>query len=129
MVLVSVLKAKFFLINNPNKVEEVLNSNPSYIFFKEKKQTATGSLNVPLIAKRNIAVDRRYVPLGMPVFIETRNPKTKEAINKLVIAADTGGAIKGEIRIDYFFGYGNKAEELAGLMNEKGRLFLFIPKI
>ena len=81
-----------------------------------------------MIPKRNIAVDRKYIPLGMPVFLETKNPKTKKAINKLVIAADTGGAIKGEIRADYFFGYGKEARELAGLMKEEGRLFMLIPK-
>lgn len=124
---VSLQSIKAFLQANPTKVDEVLNYNPSYIFFKEKKQTATGSLNVPLVAKRNIAVDRRYIPLGMPVFLETSNPKTNKAINKLVIAADTGGAIKGEIRADYFLGYGEEAMELAGLMKEEGRLFMLIP--
>jgi len=109
-----------FLKENEDKIEEVLNYNESYVFFIEKEETATGSLNVPLIPKRNIAVDRKYIPLGMPVFLETKNPKTKKAINKLVIAADTGGAIKGEIRADYFFGYGKEARELAGLMKEEG---------
>ena len=118
---------KAFLLENPKKVDEILNYNPSYIFFTQKEQTATGSLNVPLVAKRNIAVDRRYIPLGMPVFLETSNPKTNESINKLVIAADTGGAIKGEIRADYFLGYGDEAMELAGLMKEEGRLFMLIP--
>ena len=124
---VSLQTIKAFLNENPEKINEVLNYNPSYVFFTEKEQTATGSLNVPLVAKRNIAVDRRYIPLGMPVFLETSNPKTKSAINKLVIAADTGGAIKGEIRADYFLGYGNEAMELAGLMKEEGRLFMLIP--
>jgi len=124
---VSLQSIKAFLNENPKKVKEVLDYNPSYIFFVEKEQTATGSLNVPLVAKRNIAVDRRYIPLGMPVFLETSNPKTKEPINKLVIAADTGGAIKGEIRADYFLGYGEDAMELAGLMKEEGRLFMLIP--
>ena len=124
---VSLQTIKSFLNNNPKKIKEILDYNPSYVFFTQKEQTATGSLNVPLVAKRNIAVDRRYIPLGMPVFIETSNPKTKESINKLVIAADTGGAIKGEIRADYFLGYGEEAMELAGLMKEKGRLFMLIP--
>jgi len=126
---VSLQTIKAFLLQNPLKVDEILNYNPSYVFFTEKKQTATGSLNVPLVAKRNIAVDRRYIPLGMPVFLETSNPKTKKAINKLVIAADTGGAIKGEIRADYFLGYGDEAMELAGLMKEEGRLFMLIPNV
>ena len=126
---VSLQTIKAFLESNPDKIDEILNSNPSYIFFSKRNKTATGSLGVSLIAKRNIAVDRSYIPLGMPVFIQTKNPKTKEPINKLVIAADTGGAIKGEIRADLFFGYGNKAEELAGLMKEKGRMFILVPKI
>ena len=126
---VSLQSIKLFLEDNPDKINEILNSNPSYIFFSQRDKTATGSLGVSLIAKRNIAVDRSYIPLGMPVFIQTKNPKTKEPINKLVIAADTGGAIKGEIRADLFFGYGNKAEELAGLMKEKGRMFILVPKI
>lgn len=126
---ISLQTIKKFLDENPSKVDEILNSNPSYIFFTKKEQTATGSLGVPLLAKRNIAVDKRHIPLGMPVFIQTKNPKTKEPINRLVVAADTGGAIKGEIRADFFFGYGNSAEELAGLMKEKGRLFILVPKI
>mgnify|MGYP001168216319 CR=1 FL=1 len=126
---VSLQSIKEFLENNPKKTDEILNSNPSYIFFTKKDKTATGSLGVPLLAKRNIAVDRRHIPLGMPVFIQTKNPKTKEPINRLVVAADTGGAIKGEVRADFFFGYGNSAEELAGLMKEKGRLFILVPKI
>ncbi|MGP2657460.1 murein transglycosylase A [Malaciobacter sp. WC5094] len=126
---ISLQTIKKFLDENPNKIDEILNTNPSYIFFTKNEQTATGSLGVPLLAKRNIAVDRRHIPLGMPVFIQTKNPKTKEPINKLVVAADTGGAIKGEVRADFFFGYGNNAEELAGLMKEKGRLFILVPKI
>jgi membrane-bound lytic murein transglycosylase A len=124
---VSLQTIRAFLDQNPQKVKEILNHNPSYVFFIEKKETATGSLNVPLVPKRNIAVDRKYIPLGMPVFLETTNPKTNEAINKLVIAADTGGAIKGEIRADYFLGYGDEAREIAGLMKEEGRLFMLIP--
>jgi len=126
---VSLQTIRNYLELNPHRLDEVLNSNVSYVFFKEKEDTATGSLDVPLVAKRNIAVDRNYIPLGMPVFIQTINPKTKEPLNKLVVAADTGGAIKGEIRVDYFFGYGYEAEELAGIMKEKGRLFMLIPKI
>jgi len=126
---ISLQTIKAYFDENPEKTKEILNLNPSYIFFKEKAKTATGALGVELIEKRNIAVDRSYIPLGMPVFVETKNPITKEPINKLVIAADVGGAIKGEIRIDYFFGYGKDAENLAGVMKEKGRLFLFIPNI
>lgn len=126
---VSLQTIKMFLEQNPDQMQDIMNLNPSYVFFHESEKTATGSLNVPLVAKRNIAVDRNYIPLGMPVFLETTNPKTKEPINKLVVAADTGGAIKGEIRADYFTGFGEEAKELAGLMKEEGRLHLLIPKI
>ena len=126
---VSLQSIKSFLEENPSKMQSIMNLNQSYVFFHESEQTATGSLNVPLIAKRNIAVDRNYIPLGMPVFLETFNPKTKEPINRLVVAADTGGAIKGEIRADYFMGFGEEAKELAGLMKEEGRLHMLIPKI
>ncbi|MBU3015788.1 MltA domain-containing protein [Poseidonibacter lekithochrous] len=126
---VSLQSIKEFLESNPSKMQDIMNLNESYVFFHESPNSATGSLNVPLIAKRNIAVDRNYIPLGMPVFLETFNPKTKEPINKLVVAADTGGAIKGEIRADYFMGFGKEAKELAGLMKEEGRLHMLIPKI
>ncbi|MAD42973.1 MAG: peptidoglycan N-acetylmuramoylhydrolase [Arcobacter sp.] len=126
---VSLQTIKEFLESNPSKMQDIMNLNESYVFFHESLNSATGSLNVPLIAKRNIAVDRNYIPLGMPVFLETFNPKTKEPINKLVVAADTGGAIKGEIRADYFMGFGKEAKELAGLMKEEGRLHMLIPKI
>lgn len=126
---VSLQTIKEFLESNPSQMDDIMNLNKSYVFFHESPNSATGSLNVPLVAKRNIAVDRNYIPLGMPVFLETFNPKTKEPINKLVVAADTGGAIKGEIRADYFMGFGKEAKELAGLMKEEGRLHMLIPKI
>ncbi len=124
----SIQGMKEFFDNNPQKVDEILNHNESYIFFRESSQGATGSLGVELTKKRNLAVDRRYIPLGMPVFISTLNPVTKEKINKLTVAADTGGAIKGEIRADYFWGYGDEALEYAGRMKEKGKLYILIPK-
>ncbi|WP_419771239.1 MAG: murein transglycosylase A [Candidatus Marinarcus sp.] len=113
--------------NNPDKIDEVLNHNDSYIFFNETQHDAIGSLGVPLVAKRNLAVDRRYIPLGLPVFIQTTNPLTRENINQLMVAADTGGAIKGKIRADFFWGYGHKAEETAGRMKEIGKLFILLP--
>ena len=125
---VSLQSIKKWLKQNPDKKEEILNLNESYVFFRESKKGATGALGVELTAKRNLAVDRRYIPLGLPVFIQTLSPDTKEPMNRLMVAADVGGAIKGEIRADLFFGSGKKAEELAGIMKEEGRLYLFLPK-
>lgn len=125
---ISLQSIKKWLNQNPDKVDEVLNLNKSYVFFTESKKGATGSLGVELIAKRNLAVDKKYIPLGFPVFIQTDNPLTKKPINRLMVAADTGGAIKGEIRADFFWGFGKNAEELAGKMKQKGKLYLILPK-
>ncbi|CAI8233329.1 MAG: MltA domain-containing protein [Sulfurovum sp.] len=126
---ISMQSIRSFLEENPHKKNEIFNLNESYIFFRKAKQTATGSLGVPLVAKRNIAVDRRVIPLGLPVFIDTKSPITNKDIEKLVVAADTGGAIKGVVRADYFFGYGEKASKLAGKMKENGKLYVLIPKV
>jgi membrane-bound lytic murein transglycosylase A len=125
---ISLQTIRKWLESYPDKNEEILNLNKSYIFFEESNTSASGSLGVELVEKRNIAVDTSIIPLGYPVFLKTTNPITKEKINRLVVAADTGGAIKGEIRADFFFGFGKKAEELAGIMKEEGEMYIFIPK-
>jgi len=112
---------------NPEKIDEVLNINESYVFFQESKKSATGALGVELVAQRNLAVDRKYIPLGMPVFIQTSNPLNKSEINQLMIAADVGGAIKGQIRADFFWGNSKLAEQTAGKMKQKGVLYMLIP--
>lgn len=112
---------------NPEKTDEVLNINESYIFFQESQKSATGALGVELVAQRNLAVDRRYIPLGSPVFIQTINPINKKEINQLMVAADVGGAIKGKIRADFFWGNSKEAENTAGKMKEKGILYILLP--
>lgn len=116
-----------YLEDNPDRVDEVLFKNRSYIFFTEKKNGATGALGTPLVGGRNLAVDRRYIPLGMPVFINTQNTVTKESIDRLMVAADVGGAINGEIRADFFYGFGKKAELYAGGMKASGKLTILVP--
>ncbi len=124
---ISLQSIKKWLEENPSKMDEILNLNESYIFFRQSPKAATGSLGSELTANRNLAVDRNYIPLGFPVFINTTDPVTNKKINSLTVAADTGGAIKGEIRADFFFGFGDRAKELAGKMKQKGKLYLFIP--
>lgn len=119
---------KKWFLDNPDKKESVLNMNSSYIFFTENGYKASGSLGVELTPKRSIAVDTKYIPLGAPVFIHTKNPKTKEEMQRLVFAQDVGGAIKGEIRADFFWGFGKEAEGYAGIMKEKGSLIVLLPK-
>lgn len=124
---ISLQSIRAWLEKNPEKIDEILNLNESYIFFKKSEQAATGSLGVELVPFRNLAVDRNYIPLGFPVFINTTNPLDNTPIRQLMVAADTGGAIKGEIRADFFFGSGDEAKELAGKMKQKGNLYILIP--
>lgn len=119
---------KEYLDKNPKKVDEILNQNERYIFFKVAQKSLKGTLGLDLISKRTIAVDTNYINLGLPVFLQTKNPITKEKINRLVLANDTGIAIKGKIRADYFWGSGKNALKYAGRMKEKGRLIILMPK-
>lgn len=125
---VSLESIQRWLNENQSKMDEILNTNESYIFFEESNQSATGSLGVELVEGRNIAVDKTIIPLGSPVFLKTTNPLSNEKINRLVVAADTGGAIKGEVRADYFCGFGEDAGKLAGAMKQEGELYLLLPK-
>ena len=124
----SVQAMKDFFKANPKIMDDVFKSNPSYVFFKISDNGATGALNTVLTARRNLAVDRSYIPLGMPVFLSTKNPVTKEPLNQLMVAADVGGAIKGEIRADFFWGFGDDAFHYAGRMKEKGKMYVLKPK-
>jgi membrane-bound lytic murein transglycosylase A len=124
---VSLQSIKQWLVDNPDRVDEILNSNNSYLFFQKSQKGATGSLGTELTPNRNLAVDKRYIPLGFLVFVNTTNPITKKPINQLMVAADTGGAIKGKIRADFFFGYGENALKLAGNMKQLGKLYMLIP--
>ena len=120
--------SKEYFEKNPSKLDEVLNQNESYVFFKLSNQGATGSLGSLLTAERNLAVDRSVIPLGAPVFLNTKNPVSKIPINRLMVAADVGGAIKGDIRADFFWGFGENALEYAGRMKEKGKMYVLMPK-
>ena len=119
---------------NPNKVQEMLNANPRFVFFRELQTAANqdlgpiGALGVPLTPGRSIAIDPRAIPLGAPVFLETTRPMSNQPIRRLVIAQDTGKAIVGPVRVDYFWGTGDEAGELAGRMKQNGRVWLMLPK-
>ena len=83
---------------------------------------------MPLTPGRSLAVDRRFVPLGTPVFIDTTDPVDGLAMRRLMLAQDTGGAIRGALRGDVFFGWGPDAERSAGLMRQTGRMWLLLPR-
>jgi membrane-bound lytic murein transglycosylase A len=105
--------------------------DPSYVFFKESPGTGggpVGAFGVPLSAGRSIAVDPRSTPLGYPVFVSTRAPGTGTPMQRLTIAQDTGGAIRGAVRADYFFGNGQQAANQARRMKERGQLWILLPR-
>ncbi|MDE2440176.1 MAG: murein transglycosylase A [Betaproteobacteria bacterium] len=115
---------------NPSRLDALLNANPSYVFFREVPNSdggPIGALGVPLTAERSIAIDPRSVPLGSPVFLATTRPNSAQPMNRLVMAQDTGGAIKGAVRADFFWGFGKEAGEQAGRMKQSGRMWVLLP--
>ncbi len=117
--------------NHLDKLRELLNSNPSYVFFKELPPGLPGplgALGVPIIAQHTVAIDPKYVPLGAPIFLSTTQPNSNVPLKRLMMAQDTGGAIKGGVRADYFWGAGNEAGKQAGAMKQKGKIWVLLPK-
>lgn len=125
---ISLQSIRRWLDEHPAEAKGVLESNPSFVFFGKRSRVASGSLGVELTAMRSVAVDRSKIPLGYPLFLSATNPLTQKAINGVVFAQDTGGAIKGQIRADLFCGFGEKAEELAGKLQSPLQLYLLVPK-
>jgi membrane-bound lytic murein transglycosylase A len=124
---------------NPDKLVPLLDENPSYVFFRDVPAPAPGTpdaeidgpigtLGVPLLRERTIAVDPRAIPLGAPVFLETTYPLSTKPLQRLMLAQDTGGAIRGAVRADFFWGFGDDAGRQAGRMKQDGRMWLLWPK-
>ncbi|MBS0236252.1 MAG: MltA domain-containing protein [Proteobacteria bacterium] len=117
---------------HPKVGKEIMENNQSYVFFKEQGDGPIGGQGVPLIPERSIAIDHGLYPYGTPVWLATTLPHTnhhhKHGYHRLVVAQDTGGAIKGAVRADVFFGRGHRAEELAGSMNQTGSYFMLFPR-
>ncbi len=116
---------------NLDKLHDLLNSNPSYVFFRELPVGLSGplgALGVPLAAERSVAIDPLYVPLGAPIFLSTTYPNTSKPLQRLMLAQDTGGAIKGGVRADFFWGAGLEAGRQAGAMKQQGKMWVLLPK-
>lgn len=134
---------------NPSQLDRMLNANPSYVFFREMptrtspRAAATdgpgtrpgsptagpiGALGVALTPRRSIAVDRRYIPLGAPVFLATTWPGSDKPLERLMLAQDTGGAVRGPVRADFFWGFGAEAGSLAGRMRQQGMMWVLLPR-
>jgi len=129
---VTLFSIRDWLKSNPDRLHEVLSKNPSYVFFELRDAQAdgpTGALNVALTPRRSIAVDRSVIPLGAPVWLQTTLPdEAQSPLDRLMLAQDTGGAIKGHLRADVFWGRGDEAERMAGLMKQQGELFVLLPR-
>ncbi len=124
---------------NPDKLPEFMNANPSYVFFREVPSPAPGtlearidgpigSLGVPLLARRTAAVDTRAIPLGAPIWLATTYPSTAQPLQRLLMAQDTGGAIRGAVRADFFWGFGGDAGREAGRMKQEGQIWVLWPR-
>jgi len=128
---VSMQSIRDWLAAHPDQRDTVLATNPSYVFFRELPASddgPIGSLGVPLTAGRSIAVDVNAIPLGSPVWLATTDPDTAAPIQRLMAAQDTGGAIRGTVRADLFWGRGEAAAHTAGRMQQAGRLWLLRPR-
>jgi membrane-bound lytic murein transglycosylase A len=131
---VSMQSIRAWLRAHPGEADAVMDQNPSFIFFREVEglapdQGPPGTQAVPLTPMRSIAVDRAHIPLGTPLWLDTNDPLAPETpLRRLVMAQDTGGAIRGPTRADLFFGWGAEAEERAGRMRQPGSLYVLLPR-
>ncbi len=122
-----------WVAQNPQRVNEMLWSNPRYVFFREEPLDALdaafgpkGAQGVPLTPGRSIAVDRQSIPYGTPVWLASSGPTAQ--LSRLVLAQDTGSAILGAVRADYFTGWGQEAGDMAGRLKQNLRLWALWPK-
>ena len=114
---------------HPDDARALMNLNPSYVFFRLRGGDAPlGAQGVALTPGRSLAVDPSFVPFGVPIWLDTTDPTYGQPLRRLVVAQDTGGAIKGPVRGDLFWGAGENAELRAGLMKQTGRYYLLLPR-
>lgn len=129
---ISMQTIRNWIVANPDEGKQLMLQNQSYVFFKLNHTPASegpiGSMNTPLTAGHSLAVDKSYLPLGIPLWLDAEHPDGNQRLRHLVMAQDTGGAIKGVIRGDFFWGQGQQAGEYAGVMKSRGRYFLLVPR-
>jgi membrane-bound lytic murein transglycosylase A len=117
-----------WLAAHPDQAQQVMNENPSYVFFRKlPEDKVVGAEGVELTPERSIAVDPSFVALGVPVWLDTTDGNGAP-LRRLTVAQDTGGAIKGAVRADFFWGSGDAAAAQAGAMQSRGRYYLLLPK-
>lgn len=127
---VSMQSIRDWLSQHPDQADSVMNTNPSYVFFREiQREGAMGGEGVVLTAGRSLAIDHTQLAYGLPIFTDIAPPLPSEArLQRLMVAQDTGGAIQGAVRGDVFWGFGDHAEWLAGHMKSEGRYWLLLPR-
>ncbi|MES2152692.1 MAG: MltA domain-containing protein [Pseudomonadota bacterium] len=130
---VSAQSIKAWIAANPERRQELFNANPSVVFFKEERLPdpgvgPKGALGVPLTPARSVAVDPQFLPLGAPIWLATTQAGSEEPMQRLMMAQDTGGAIRGAVRADFFYGFGREAADKAGTMKQRGSIWVLLPK-
>jgi membrane-bound lytic murein transglycosylase A len=116
---------------NITKLREFLNMNTSYVFFRKLPNDLPGpigALGVSIEAERSVAIDPKFIPLGAPIFLSTTQPNSSDLLERLMIAQDTGGAIRGGVRADFYWGSGDDAGRKAGSMKQQGKIWALLPK-
>lgn len=112
---------------HPGEASRLMAENPRYVFYKPIYGNGpVGAEGVPLTSERSLAVDLRFLPLGMPLWLDTQNPRG-QPLRRLMVAQDTGAAIKGPVRGDFFWGSGETAFDMAGRMKSVGRYWVLLP--
>lgn len=129
---ISMQSIKAWINKHPEQGRKLMLQNQSVVFFRltdaKPSEGPMGSMSAPLTAGYSLAVDRNYLPLGVPLWLDAEHPAGNQRLRRLVMAQDTGGAIKGSIRGDFYWGQGQQAGDMAGTMKSRGRYFLLVPK-
>jgi membrane-bound lytic murein transglycosylase A len=127
---VSMQSIRSWMAARPDRGKALMAENARYVFFRQLTGDApVGAQGVPLVPGRSLAVDPHFTPYGTPVWLDATDPKDRtKPLRRLLVAQDTGAAIRGQIRGDLFWGWGPEAAERAGLMQERGRWFLLLPR-
>lgn len=127
---VSLQTIRAWLRAHPGEAPGLMNLNPSFVFFQALKGDGpNGAQGVALTPGRSLAIDSKFVPYGVPVWLDAEDPMDKaQSLRRLMVAQDTGGAIRGPVRGDVFWGHGAEAENRAGMMKSRGEYFLLLPR-
>lgn len=129
---ISMQTIRAWINQHPEEGRRLMLQNQSVVFFRltdaKPSEGPIGSMSAPLTAGYSLAVDRNYLPLGVPLWLDAEHPAGNQRLRRLVMAQDTGGAIKGMIRGDVYWGQGQQAGDMAGTMKSRGRYFLLVPR-